>query len=539
MVGLESSKLQVWVQVPLSAHMTNKTIEVKKNKILISFPFDWDIVNAIRPIQGRDFDKESRTWTLPYTAWHCSQVIERLSEFGFFIPKNITERADPDAKKPDIEYPDGLYDFQKEAVDFMYKADGRAIIGDEMGLGKTIESLAFVKLSAGKTLVIAPANVIYKWEEEWQKWGGDGECQVVGTTKDKISDADCIIMSYAIMVLKFTELQDMYFDCIIFDEGHYLKNYKAKRTRIAKALVKGGIQKVLFLSGTPFMNRPSELFSLLNMLDPTSFANFFSYAKAYCGAQYLQGQWYFPPNTVTNEEELKERLKSYMIRRTKKEVSLQLPELTRTSLVVDIKNRSEYNKAVRDIRSWLSEKGREVVNHKHVLTRLNVLRQVVGEGKAEHAIELAETILDEGRKVVLFCHHKEIVTLLVNGLKKYGVKVIDGSTPAKERKENSNLFLSLDSGIRVMVITTAGGIGIDLYSASDLIVVERQWTPAVEEQVEARLHRIGQKNHVNVYYLVAKSTVDEKLDKIVRKKREVIGKVISQDEIVEEILEDL
>ena len=216
-----------------------------------------------------------------------------------------------------------------------------------------------------------------------------------------------------------------------------------------------------------------------------------------------------------------------------------LPDLTRTSMPIELTNRAEYKKAVRDVREWLKSKDRSVLNPKHVLTRLNVLRQVVGEGKVEAAVELAESVLRDERKVVLFAHHKEIVTLLVGKLKEHGVLTIVGDTPQKERLENSNLFLSQDSSYNVMVISTAGAEGIDLYSAYDIIFVEREWTPAREEQAEARLHRMGQKNAVNAYYLVAKNTVDEKLDKIVRTKREVVGQVIKQDDIVELIVEDL
>ena len=104
---------------------------------------------------------------------------------------------------------------------------------------------------------------------------------------------------------------------------------------------------------------------------------------------------------------------------------------------------------------------------------------------------------------------------------------------------NSNLFLMPDSGIRVMIITTAGSEGIDLYSASDIIFVEREWTPSREEQAEARLHRIGQRNPVTAHYLVAKGTVDERLSQVVDKKREVIEQVIRQDEVLTEILKEL
>jgi SNF2 family DNA or RNA helicase len=251
------------------------------------------------------------------------------------------------------------------------------------------------------------------------------------------------------------------------------------------------------------------------------------------------GQWFFPPGGTSNLGELADRLSRVMIRRTKQEVLKDLPELTRTLVPVQIDNMSDYKVAIHDLKEWLKEEGKEVKDPNHVLTKLNVLRQVVGRGKVFAAIEMAESILDADRKVVLFAHHKETVTSLYDALKKYGCLVIAGDTPAKERAKNSNLFLSLDSGIRVMIITIAGAEGIDLYSASDIIFVEREWTPAKEEQAEARLHRIGQRAAVTAWYIVAKKTVDEKLAKVVQEKRKIIGQVIRQDQIVQQILQEL
>jgi SWI/SNF-related matrix-associated actin-dependent regulator 1 of chromatin subfamily A len=296
----------------------------------------------------------------------------------------------------------------------------------------------------------------------------------------------------------------------------------------------------MFLSGTPFLNHPAELFPMLNMLDPVGFANFYEYAKRYMGAEYIQGHWFFPPGLVTNRAELADRLSRLMIRRTKKDVAIDLPDLTRTIVPMELDNKAAYKKAVRSVREWLKEKGREVLNPAHALTRLNTLRQIVGEGKVKMALELSEDILqDEDKRIVLFCHHKEILASLTAGLKHYGVRIISGDVPQKERLENTNEFLRPDSPIRVMIITVAGAEGIDLYSASDIIFVEREWTPAREEQAEARLHRMGQKNPVTAWYLVARGTVDEKLDRIVSEKRKVFGQVITQDEIVTRIMEEL
>lgn len=410
--------------------------------------------------------------------------------------------------------------------------------------GKTAEALTFMNQFCGKTLIITPASVLLKWAtKECGMWAPDKKVDVIFTGKQEIDhSADITLMSYGIMVSKYQELQNIPYNCIIFDESHYIKAPKTQRTRMAKALVKAGIPHVLFLSGTPFMNRPSELFTALNMLDPKSYNNFYHYAARYCGWQYLGGMWVRPEkDVVTNASELADRLSHVMLRRTKRDVALELPDLIRSLVPVRIPNLSDYRQAKKDMAAWLKTQDMEVLDPAHVLTRLNVLRQIVGNGKTQAAIELAEDILESNDKVVLFAHHKEVVHDLVMGLKQYGVGVINGDTSIKERQRQIELFshptLTAQTQMRVMIITVAGAEGIDLYSASHIIFVEREWTPAREEQAEARLHRIGQKNPVTAYYLVATGTMDEKLAETVDSKRRMFASVIHQDEIVTELLE--
>ena len=359
------------------------------------------------------------------------------------MDKKIISSADVKAVQPDVEYPPGLYPFQVECVKFAIRANGRCIIADEMGLGKTIEALAFTQMIDGRTLIIAPANVIYKWEVECKKWAGEKTVAVYPSGKGDLGDEDIQIMSYNIMASRYEELRKNYYVTLILDECHYVKNSKSIRTRVTKALTRSHIKYVLMLSGTPFMNRPSELFPLLNMIDPLSYANFYDFARRYCGAQYVNGYWYFPPGVVTNIEELAERLSGVMIRRTKREVLKDLPELTRTSVPVEINNMKEYKGAVRDVKSWLKGKGKEVLDPGHVLTRLNVLRQIVGEGKVEATMELAESVLNDGKKLVIFAHHKDVVARLKEELEENGhyVGVIDGSVAPKKRQVAIEEFL--------------------------------------------------------------------------------------------------
>lgn len=523
-----------------------RTATVHKKHIAIRFPYDMQIIQAVRQLPGRDWDKTVKgAWTVPHSPWHCAKVIEVLKPFRFEIDPEISKCADTKAPKPKMKFPKNLYNYQKVGVEFMYKSLGRCIVADDMGLGKTAEALTFVNIFCGRTLVIAPANVIWKWAmREVPMWAKGKTVEVVTSGKQEIPSTDIVVMSYAIMVSRFDELNRTPFDCVIFDESHALRNYKSQRTRVAKALVKAGIPHVLFLSGTPFMNRPAELFPLLNMLDPIAYSNPVHFLLRYCGAEFLPGTGLIvPPNKLTNREELIQRLSRIMLRRTKREVMSELPDKTRTSIPVVVDNMGEYREAAREFKKWYRAAGKSTTAS--ALAKLTALRQIIGRGKVKAAVELAESILQNDEQVVLFAHHKDVVSLLAADLKQYGVGIISGDTKPKDRQLlcanflGSNESLMQNGKLRVMIITVAGAEGIDLFTASNIIFVEREWTPAREEQAEDRLHRNGQKNAVTCHYIVAQNTVDEKFDRIVREKRDVFGQVITQDQIVEILLEGI
>jgi SWI/SNF-related matrix-associated actin-dependent regulator 1 of chromatin subfamily A len=510
---------------------------INGDRIELSFDYDLPTIELIRGIDGRKWDepKHPGVWSLPVTAWHSEQVCRVLPDF--YIDPTIKFMAEGEKVKPRIQLPKELYKFQKEGVKYIASVKGRCIIADDMGLGKSAEALVFLRyFTGGKVLIVSPANVTFKWAEvECPRWWPGKSVEVITSGKGDLPDVDILVMSYAIMVNRYDELKTMPFMSIVLDEAHYVKSPKAMRTKVAKTLVHAGIQHVLLLSGTPFMNNPGELFSLLNLLDPVGFSNYYSYAIKYCGAFKSDGMWLFPKDVVTNRDELEGRLKRYMIRRTKQEVELELPELTRSYVPIELGSKGEYKKALEEFRGL--QKGRK--NYANTLVQLTKLRQIIGREKVEAAVELAENVLEAGRKVVIFAHHKEIVSLLEKSLRKYGVGIISGDTKAEDRQRQADIFLLDNPKIRCMIITVAGAEGINLYSASDIIFAEREYTPAREEQAEARLHRIGQKQNVTAYYIVVKGTIDERMNTIVKRKREVIGQIISQDEILESILDEL
>lgn len=520
--------------------MTARQVTLKGKRIRIYFSYNERLVKLARALSGRKFHgltTGDKYWSVPIGPWYAHQVIEAFGDDGFKIDKEIYTMAKEyqhTAKIADSTEGKGdsrLYPFQVVGVEFIEAANGRAILGDEMGLGKTVEALAWMHTKASKlkhVLVVAPANVIYKWKDEVDKWLG-WTVEVVEGSKTALPIARILIMSYAIMTRRYQKLEKAHLDLIIWDESHYLKNRKAQRTRAAKRII-AGVPNVLMLTGTPFLNRPNELFTPLNMLRPKDWPNFFDFAYRYCDAQKGDMGWDF--SGASNEEELRERLKFTMIRRLKVDVLQQLPDLTRARIPVKIVNKSEYNNKRRE-----ALKGLTVSN---ALTRLNKLRQVVGRGKVPAATAWAENFLDESpdQKLVIYAHHIAIVETLATALTKYGVVILQGSVPAKKRAEIIKRFQE-NKKPRVLVMSSAGTEGIDLWRANHILFVEREWSPAAEEQAEARLHRLGQKNAVTAWYLVAQDTLDMHMDAVIETKRKVFKDVLTAPDVKKQIVKEV
>ncbi len=248
----------------------------------------------------------------------------------------------------------------------------------------------------------------------------------------------------------------------------------------------------------------------------------------YCAGHKEFFGWNF--KGASNLSELKEKLKYTLLRRIKIEVLKDLPPMTRTLIPVSLSNMDEYVNELRVVRQEYKAARK--------LTQLATLRQVIGIGKVPSAVELVDDVLASKQKVVLFAHHKLVVTMLEKKLSKYGVCKIVGDTEKIVRQKVVDNFALDDSPYRVMIISLAGGEGINLQSADTLIFVEREWNPGRENQIEGRVHRIGQDNPVQIIYLIARGTIDDRISKIIEHKREVIGQIISLDDIpIEEILE--
>lgn len=511
-----------------------RKITVSENKIVIEFSYDAGVVETVKQIPDRSYDRKTKVWSVPLSVFHAEETLKQLDGKGFSIDPRIYGLIAPVNRRKFTVRRDGLYDFQSQAIDFLNEVGGRALIADEQGLGKTIEALYWVSQMPDikRVLVVCPASVLYKWKAEIEKWDTGKSVGLVLKGSNAIPDTNYVVMSYAIMTRQIVNLLEEEWDCFIMDEAHKVKSDKAQRSRAAKNI---NSKYFLALSGTPVLNRPVEFYNILNMIDPVIFGSWWTYVHRYCGAH--QTYWGLDVSGASNLDELSSRLSPFMIRRLKKEVLTELPDLTRTKVPVAASG-AEIVSAYRSLYEALqsAERGKNT----ETLVRLNVLRQAIGRAKIPFVVELAENVLesDEDSKVVIYAVHKYVVDELSTRLRQYGVTAVTGDIPNDERSMRCSKFQEMHMP-RVMIISSAGGEGIDLYRSSVIIFAEREWGPATEEQAEARCHRIGQKNAVEAIYVVAQDTIDADIDDLIEQKRKILDQIVSQADVVVDIRDEL
>jgi len=425
-----------------------------------------------------------------------------------------------------------LYPYQRKAVLQIQKFKGRALLADEMGLGKTLEALWWVKRSPKKrpVIVICPASLKWVWEAEAMKHIKVRGIILNGQTPSKkmISNRQHLfIINYEILQYWLDWLQKLNPQVLIIDECHYIKNRRTIRTKSIQKLAKK-IPHIITISGTPLTNRPSELFTTLNLICPKEFPSFWPYAHRYCKAQLRPWGWEF--KGASNIRELHRKLKRLMmIRNLKKDVLKDLPDKIRSVIPLEIKNQKEYQEAENDFIKWLTKKSTskaEKAKHAEKLVQLGYLKRLAAELKMKQVLEWIDDFLEQSSgKLVVYSIHKKIIKQLHDKYKNISV-VVDGSVSNKKRKIAIRSFQQNKKFRLFIGNIQAAGVGITLTAASTLLFAELDWVPGNMRQAEDRIHRIGQKNTAMIYYLVAKNTIEEKLCEIIQKKQRVLSQVL-------------
>ena len=444
-----------------------------------------------------------------------------------------------------------LYPYQKEGIRFAFER-GRTIIADEMGLGKTIQAIGTAELLrreglAEGVMVVCPTSLKYQWQREIERFtGGTAKVLVVEGNPLKRreqydSDVPYKIVSYNCMANDVKAWGSLGTDVLIMDEVQRLKNWKTQISIAARKIVSN---YAVILSGTPLENKLEELYSVMELAD-----------------QYCLGPfWQFKDNCILTDENgavvgyknlnrIGEQVRNRLIRRTKKEVALQMPQRQDQNLLVpmtgeqmDIHN--EFKQTVANlVMKWkrmhfLSEKDRQ-----RLLLSLSQMRMVCDstyildqktrfDTKVTETMGILQSVFENGEeKVVIFSQWERMTRLIARELNQLGVgyEYLHGGIPSKERKDLINNFTD-QADCRVFLSTDAGSTGLNLQAGSIIINLDLPWNPAVLEQRIARIYRLGQERNVQVINLVAKDTIEEQMIEKLRFKSAMFEGVLDNGE---------
>ena len=433
--------------------------------------------------------------------------------------------------------------------------NGKALVSWSMSLGKTFLSLFYMQRhpEIRPAVCICPATLKWNWELEAKKHFGI-RAEVLETTNPKKrgsrNPAPLTIINYDILAgnrrtglypwMDF--LKGLEAKLIIVDECQALLDHTSLRSKAVRMICED-VPHLLFLSGTPLVNRPKELFCTLNILQPERFRGFWSFSGRYCNRKRnVFGGW--DVNGASNLDELHRILvgdgngnKGIMIRRLKQDVLKDLPPKIRTILPLEISNRKEYNLALKDFLGWVKQRhptrldGAERAER---LVQLCYLKRLAGTLKLPAVNNWIDDFLasSDADKMIVFAVHKAVIAELSDRYKDQCV-VVDGSVVGKQRQLAIDKFLH---GKRTRLLfgnIKAAGTGWNAKGVSTVAFIELPWNPGSVVQCEDRAHGLGrgvEKEPTNVYYLVAKDTIEHKLVEIIQKKMKILDSVLDGGE---------
>jgi len=509
---------------------------------------DFYVDLAAAKAAGFAWDRESKTWwtvdpavALRLKGSGATATMEAVKLIAFAEAQAAQAIVQSRATDSDAEIPCpvGLayLSYQKAGIAYATHHDN-TLIADEMGLGKTIQGIGISNSDplTHRVLIICPASLKLNWRREWQKWDIKSlSVGVVGYKKDKEPfEADVVIINYELLGKFNGAIRGIEWDLMLVDECHKLKNPKTARTKqvFGAKRPKDGepIRPILarrrvYLTGTPIINKPIELFGLLHNIDPQGLgANFMKYALRYCAA--VKGYFGWDFSGASNLEELQEQLRArLMVRRLKADVLKELPPKRRQVVVLESNARIDklIAKEKQSYEEYESAKGEDAQTP--TFANLSKARLAVALAKVPFAIEYIQEALDETPKIVIFGHHHEVLDTLEKSFAGSCVRV-DGRIEIQARQNAVDRFQT-DPTCKVFLGgIQAAGTGLTLTAASLVVFIELDWTPGNISQAEDRLHRIGQKDAVQVQHLVLEGSLDERMIEIILEKQKIIDQAL-------------
>ena len=536
-----------------------------KDGTFINLEENQDIEFIDKLVTGMDIDfkeLENEPVKLPVNrSLYLNQLLKTINNMP--ITKNaeykkIINGLEKDNDETDIEIPASLDSvlryYQKTGYKWLktldnYKFGG--ILADDMGLGKTIQMLSIIagyidenKGEKRASIVICPSSLTLNWQNESQKFTNKLKTMVIrGNVQERqeqiknIGKYDLVITSYDLLKrdVEFYKENKYVFRFAITDEAQYLKNSNTQNAKAVKEIV---ADTRYALTGTPIENSLAELWSIFDYIMP---GYLFAYKK-------FKTEFEVPIVKEENQKAMKKLrmlIEPFILRRTKKEVLTELPEKTITVLNNQMKEEQEkiylnyLAQAKQDIAETIDVKGFER-SHIQVLSALTRLRQICchpslfikdykeGSSKLEQCIEIIKDAIESGHKILLFSGYTSMFEIIEKELNKNGISYfkLTGATKVDERIRMVDEF-NESKDIKVFLISLkAGGTGLNLTGADMVIHYDPWWNASAENQATDRAYRIGQKNNVQVYKLITKNSIEEKIYELQKKKSTLIDNVL-------------
>ncbi|MDF2541646.1 MAG: hypothetical protein K0S47_1364 [Herbinix sp.] len=430
------------------------------------------------------------------------------------------------------------------------------ILADDMGLGKTLQSIVYIAsgiLEAKKSkqvehmpyLIVCPTSLIYNWQDEIENFAPFIRSAVVSgapperqETIEAYQKVDVLITSYPLIRRDITFYEKIKFHTVFIDEAQFIKNDSSLNAKSVKRLI---ANYRFALTGTPIENSLSELWSIFDFIMPGYLNNHSKFVEMY-----------EKPILKEDKEalsDLHQHISPFILRRMKKDVLTELPDKYETKMLTDLSEEQKkvylsYLESIRsEINSEIEEKGMEKSRIK-ILAALTRLRQICchpstfldnyegGSGKLELLIEVIVDAIANDHRILVFSQFTSMLRIIEKELKLLDISYfyLEGGTATADRNDYVKRF-NLGEGKVFLISLKAGGTGLNLTGADTVIHYDPWWNPAVEDQATDRAYRIGQQNKVHVMKLITKGTIEEKIYKLQRKKKELSESIISSKEV--------
>lgn len=556
--------------------MTNIITTKEGARYVARFAFSYSIKDTVKAA-GFRFDAAGRLWFTENEALGealkgaltPSEFTDRLNAFR--ARQHEKAQASVDASRAatsalEIPLSDTIarrgwdfFAFQKAGVEYAMQRRG-TLIADEMGLGKTMQAIGLINIDPDvkRVLVICKASLKLNWQRECKLWLA--RPMSVGITNGVWPDTDVVITNYEQVQKYRNEIAAVTWDLLVVDECHMIKNPKAQRTH---AILGGGsvggivARKRVFLTGTPILNRPTELWTLVRALDLDGLGRSWkTFHDRYCSPKPgYRGHTDY--SGASNLDELQGRLRaSIMIRRLKADVLPDLPAKRRQVITLQPLTDRERNAIANEARA-VKEDEERVAALRADVERLSedqaseaykaaiaALRKGEAVGLAEiskvrHEVALAKVlqVVDHLRdcleqsigKVVVMCHHHDVVDEIVTALQDIQIEVVqaDGRDSNKKRQEAVDAFQHVEYGPRVIVCGMQSmAEGHNLTASSHVVFAELDWVPGKLAQAEDRCHRIGQHDRLLIQHIVLDGSLDGRMAELVVEKMGVIASAL-------------